>query len=135
MKKISLELGQKLYRSAGSEGIFTYEVVGVKMDYGKILYELKCESCKGHEPCHLYVTENDDGTYIYFDMINNDWYEHWHNGKDPYYTERREAEIFYIKRLIDYYENEIIKLEKSIEDKKEKIKELKEEIKQLEVKK
>lgn len=130
MKKeniISTNIGDILYKYVTLKGIFTYKVIGKREYKDNVQYEVECQQCRDHLPCHVLVTQVDNKPcFQYVSMVDEDEdYEqyYWNTSVNTFKTE------YYFKSLkdckIDLGKGNIKNIEKEIEELEEKLKKAK----------
>jgi hypothetical protein len=141
IKPSNLKIGTTLFQY--SNKILEYKVIGKNEleteGHKESFYILECLSCADHENCKVAIKFNDYGDLVYSHMVNayeedDEYYQehehyrnsqyYWHTNKyHVWFLSRKEARLYIHKKNIDYYNEEITKREKAIEDYKNKIEE------------
>lgn len=115
---MKIKLNDKFYRYIDAKGVFEYVVVGIRQYESDEMYELECQTCTHGWKCLLLCSLNDHRMLQYVKMINDDEYssqKHWHQYGGEFYKTKKEALISKGKKMIKYWDDEIIKTKQRLE--------------------
>jgi len=128
---MKLNIGQKLFRPYGTEGIYEYivkEISIMKDDNGTILetYVVECQNCKHGYNCLVRIGEDKDkryGTWTrfkYIEMLTDDDenIHYYHHNSDFYYTSEKKAYEVLKEKVLDRQKKDIEKIEEKLKNEK-----------------
>jgi hypothetical protein len=135
MTEVNIKLGQKLYKYSTIH-LLKYEVFGILEREEGTYYQLRCLSCEHSYPCEVLVKFNDNKKLKYVSILNDSeedkqYYWHTDEGKDFYYSSKKEALENLYKRNIKLCEEKIKELENQIKNNKDSILKYNEQLKGL----